>query len=371
MLLSSPRRGFFWSDWRGRARTRWLEWQSAMHLLPLRLMQQAGSDAPLQELLGLLPAVLGGRNALLLLPQQSGWRALGSVGALADCPLHGATGGGNAGPTAALCQICLQEKRFHLICRLDLADEREAWLVLAYPSAPGRSAFQHLTAVAEQLAQVLRAFYQDRQLRRRELAAERGVLARELHDNVAQQLSYLQIRACRLQAIIAQADTNEQAEAMLVDLRQILKVMHRQVRELISTARLTMDGRTLREALEATVEEFSRRSSCVFTLDNRLSNDALGSEAELQVLQIIREALANVVRHSHARNVQISLHLLNGADIDVRVCDDGVGIPANIVADGHFGLRIMRERAAAIGAQLQILAQQPQGTCIQLHWRRG
>jgi two-component system nitrate/nitrite sensor histidine kinase NarX len=143
------------------------------------------------------------------------------------------------------------------------------------------------------------------------------------------------------------------------------------VRELISTARLTMDGCTLRQALEATVEEFARRSSCVFALDNRLPDDALGSEAELQILQIIREALANVVRHSHARRVLISLRAQAAGGIEVQVRDDGVGMPGDLPSDGHFGLRIMRERAAAIGAQLQILPQQPHGTCIQLCWRRA
>ena len=371
MLITLSRsRASLWSGWRGQAEARRQDWQGALHHLPLRLLQQPGSDAPLQQLLALLPAALGARHAALFLPQAGGWRQLGASGELADCPQHGAAMSPAALAGVQLCQVCQANGRYHLLSGLELGEERQALLLLAYPRLPGRAARAELAAVVVQLAEVLRAFSQDRQLRRRELAAERGVLARELHDSVAQQLAYLQIRACRLQAVLAQPAAREQADAMLVDLRQTLQLMHRQVRELISTARLTMDGCTLRQALEATVEEFARRSSCVFTLDNRLPAEALGSEGELQILQIIREALANVVRHSHARRVQISLRAQAPGGIEVLVRDDGVGMPDDLPDAGHFGLRIMRERAAAIGAQLQILPQQPQGTCIQLCWRR-
>ena len=125
--------------------------------------------------------------------------------------------------------------------------------------------------------------------------------------HLSQQLGYLQIRSSRLQQVLADPQQREQADAMVDDLRDTLRTLQRQVRELISSARLTMDGRTLRQALEASVAEFSRCSSCVFSLDNRLPGHALPAESELQVLQIVREALANVVRHSHARQVWIRL----------------------------------------------------------------
>ncbi|MDF5826749.1 histidine kinase [Pseudomonas aeruginosa] len=166
---------------------------------------------------------------------------------------------------------------------------------------------RELAEVGRLLAETLSVLAEDRQQRRRELVAERGVLSRELHDSVAQQLSYLQIRASRLQALLPASAQPEAVGAMLVDLRDTLASLHRQVRELIATARLTMDGCSLRQALEASVEEFSRRSSCVFSLDNRLPAERIGHEAELQILQIVREALANVVRHSHARHVRIAL----------------------------------------------------------------
>ena len=91
----------------------------------------------------------------------------------------------------------------------------------------------------------------------------------------------------------------------------------------------------------------------MFSLDNRLPGHCLPAESELQVLQIVREALANVVRHSHARQVWIRLWPSTDGGV-VEVCDDGVGLPQYLPSSGHFGLHIMRERAAAIGAELRI-----------------
>jgi two-component system nitrate/nitrite sensor histidine kinase NarX len=102
--------------------------------------------------------------------------------------------------------------------------------------------------------------------------------------------------------------------------------LQRQVRELITSARLTMDGRSLRQALADSVAEFSRRCIIVFELDNRLADDALSPETELQILQIMREALANAVRHSHARHVRIELRQTQDGEVSVSVEDDGIGL---------------------------------------------
>lgn len=335
--------------------------------LPLRLLQQAGGDGPLLELLPRLADFLGAEALSLLLPRSNapGWRRLGADEEREQaCPEHGelpVPGG------VQLCRICLQRGRFRAVGGLQVEEGRAALLLADFARSPDADQRAALRDVVCRLGEVLHAFAEDRQLRRRELRAERGVLARELHDSVAQQLGYLQIRSCRLQAVMADPQQREAAGPMLDDLRDTLQVLHRQVRELISSARLTMDGRTLRQALEASVEEFSRRSGCVFNLDNRLPANSLPAEGELQVLQIVREALANVVRHSHARQVWISLRAVGGG-VEVEVRDDGVGLPPQLPESGHFGLHIMRERAAAIGAELCIGPADGGGARVRLRW---
>jgi two-component system nitrate/nitrite sensor histidine kinase NarX len=114
------------------------------------------------------------------------------------------------------------------------------------------------------------------------------------------------------------------------------------------------------------VAEFSRRCIIVFELDNRLTEDALYPETELQILQIIREALANVVRHSHARHVRIELRQTPQGEISVTVEDDGIGLSPASLEENHYGLAIIRERASTIGAQLSIETIRPHGARVHL-----
>lgn len=366
---SYPTTGWQW-PWR-----RALAGEACLRLLvglPLRLLREPESEAPLIELLATLERQLSARRAWLLLPgdEAGGLRLLGSPG---DCPGCGdCPGGGEAArlPAAGVlmhCASCLAAGRQRLICGITDGNGRAGALLLDFFRPPRPAQRAMLREVGQALGETLQALAEERRQQRRELAAERGVLSRELHDSVAQQLGYLQIRACRLQAVLDDPARQGQAVAMLDDLRATLHLVHRQVRELIATARLTMDGGSLRQALNASVEEFARRSGCVFELDNRLPAARLCAEAELQVLQVVREALANAVRHSQARRVRILLHEPDGRGVEVLVEDDGVGLPAQLPEDGHYGLRIMRERAAAIGAQLDIGAAVPRGTRIRLH----
>jgi len=92
----------------------------------------------------------------------------------------------------------------------------------------------------------------------------------------------------------------------------------------------------------------------------------LSPETELQILQIIREALANAVRHSHARHVRIELRQNQDGDVSVTVEDDGIGLSPASGEDNHFGLAIIRERAASIGARLSIEAIRPHGVRVHL-----
>ena len=345
-------------------------YRQALAALPLRLLQQAGGDAPLLELLPQLQHALDAAGLDLLLPQQglARWRHLGAPAALEadDCPEH--AGELPLPGVVTLCAGCLAQGRYRALAGLYEEDRQAALLRVDFAHRPELWQRDRLREVTRLLGETLQAFAEERRQRRRELSAERGVLARELHDSVAQQLSYLQIRTSRLQAVLDQRQ-HEAADAMLDDLREGLRVMHRQVRELISSARLTMDGRSLRQALETSVESFSRSSGCVFSLDNRLPAHSLPSEVELQVLQIVREALANVVRHSHARQVLIRLWPQGGGAV-VEVRDDGVGLPSLPPEGGHFGLNIMHERAASIGSQLLIESSPGQGTCVRLLWGR-
>ncbi|WP_321806322.1 sensor histidine kinase [Burkholderia sp. BCC1993] len=172
-------------------------------------------------------------------------------------------------------------------------------------------------------------------------------LTRELHDSVAQQLGFMSFLVARLQ----QQDTT--GNPLLAELRTMTTRLQRQVRELITSARLTLDGRSLQQALAESVAEFSRRCDVVFELDNRVPDLRIDPRIALHILQIVREALSNVVRHAQAGHAWITLRT-DGDGLQVAVVDDGIGLSEGSADLNHYGLDILRERAAAIGGRIAI-----------------
>jgi signal transduction histidine kinase len=84
----------------------------------------------------------------------------------------------------------------------------------------------------------------------------------------------------------------------------------------------------------------------------------------MNLLRIGQEAVANAVKHGHARQVSIEL-LYAGASVSLTVIDDGQGFPAGQSSPaGHFGLLDMRERAQSMSSHLQVESQPGRGTRI-------
>ena len=268
--------------------------------------------------------------------------------------------------TAQVCGPCEQRGVHRLLCSLPQSDDSSIGVLLLDTPHPVHVSWrQLLEEAAHAVGVTVRLRCHSREQQRKQATFQHGALARELHDSVAQQLGYLSFQAHLLQS---QPGPLTDSTAVLQELCGGLSQLQRQVRELITSARLTMDGRSLRQALADSVAEFSRRCIIVFELDNRLADDALNPETELQILQIVREALANAVRHSHARHVSIELRQSQDGDVSVSVEDDGIGIGLSPASgeDNHFGLAIIRERAASIGARLTFEAIRPHGVRIHL-----
>ncbi|MFK3795690.1 sensor histidine kinase [Pseudomonas sp. NPDC088444] len=279
----------------------------------------------------------------------------------ADCPWRS---GACVTTSPVACDPCRQRGVHRLICGLPEARvPGSAMVLLDTPREADRFWQQMLGEVSEALGVTVQLLRHRREQQRKQATAQHGALARELHDSVAQQLGYLSFQARLVQTRLTDP---ELAGTSLTELRNGLSQLQRQVRELITSARLTMDGRSLRQALADSVAEFSRRCIIVFELDNRLPDNALSPETELQILQIIREALTNAVRHSHARHVRIELRQPPSGDVLVSVEDDGIGLSSASGDDNHFGLAIIRERAASIGARLAIEPIQPHGVRVHL-----
>ena len=208
--------------------------------------------------------------------------------------------------------------------------------------------------------------------RRLGVLEERGAMARELHDSLAQALAYTQIQAARLAATLRVEGHGAASQRVLEELREGLGSAYRQLRELLATFRLQLGGQGLGPALRETLADFERRSSVAALLDDRIGDVELGINEQVHVLQIVREALTNVEHHARAQHAAV--RLLEGADqrIEVTVEDDGVGIAACEPPRGHFGLTIMCDRAQLLGGELAVTrrAAPAAGTCVRLSFPR-
>jgi len=200
------------------------------------------------------------------------------------------------------------------------------------------------------------------------LLEERSVIARELHDSLAQSLSYLKIQVTRLQALLGRGAPAGEVSGIVDELKDGLGNAYRQLRELLTTFRLRIEGRGLGAALEETAREFSARTGLQIALDNRLAGVELGSGEEIHVLQVIREALSNVEHHARASHARVSLATEAGNRVRVRIDDDGCGIGEAKAPAHHYGLIIMRDRAASLGGRVEVRPRPEGGTQVELEF---
>ena len=199
------------------------------------------------------------------------------------------------------------------------------------------------------------------------LLEERSVIARELHDSLAQSLTYLKIQVTRLKQQLGATGAREQTADVVEELKLGINNAYRQLRELLTTFRLRIDGRGLAEALQETIREFSQRAGIEVRLHDRLLGHELDSSEQIHVLQVVREALTNVEHHAHARRADVRLAIDQGR-IRVAVEDDGAGIKDAEPPMHHYGLAIMRDRAATLGGTLQVTRRAEGGTRVELEF---
>ena len=223
-----------------------------------------------------------------------------------------------------------------------------------------------LETVAYHIAQAIQRDRQLLQNRKLVLMEERSVIARELHDSLAQTLSYLKIQVSLLQKLL-EADGGKPA-AIIEKLRSGLNSAYGELRELLTTFRLRLGEGGFHAELESTVEDFRKRSETRIFLENRLGNCHLHANAEIHLVQIIREALSNVVRHAQASEAYVTIDCDRNGNFTLLVEDDGIGMPQVGNLEHHHGLAIMRERAKGLGAMLHVGVSPLGGTMVKLNF---
>lgn len=261
---------------------------------------------------------------------------------------------------------------FHRRLTLPLADAESQYGVLILDISQGLQLeawqVQLLEALSRHIGVAIGAEQRTEQSRRVALLEERAVIARELHDSLAQSLAYMKIQISRVQHTIKDPAKRQEADQILLELRTGLSGAYRQLRELLTTFRLKMEGQNLASALRDTVAEFAERGDLEVVLNVDLAGCSLTPNEEIHVLHVVREALSNVLNHARARRAEVRLEAQPNGALAVLVEDDGVGIRKG--ADRHhYGMTIMEERARTLAGQLAVEPRPAGGTRVTLVFR--
>ena len=225
-----------------------------------------------------------------------------------------------------------------------------------------------VTALLEPTAQMLDLVLDNASLEherlRSSLVAERQMLAEEVHDSLAQGLAYIRMRLPLLHDAIRSGERSH-ALKYFADVNDAMGEAHGRLRELITQFRHAV-GQGLLQALDNTARTFEDRTGVRLRIDNRADGLRLPADHEIQVYQIVQEALANVIKHAGAHNARIVIEKTARA-LRISVIDDGRG-GARRPRRGseHYGLDIMRERAHRIGGQLDIRSVPGKGTRVRI-----
>jgi PAS domain S-box-containing protein len=193
---------------------------------------------------------------------------------------------------------------------------------------------------------------------------ERRRIARDMHDQFGEQLTALSLRLALLRDACGE---RPDLAAHVTALTEIADRLDRDVDQLVWELRPTaLDDLGLRAALANYVQEWAERSNVAAELHTSgLMDDRLASEVETALYRIAQEALNNVAKHSRARRVEVILERRPDCVLLI-VEDDGVGFSE---ADrgktrSGYGLVGMQERAALVGAMLEIESTPGKGTTV-------
>jgi PAS domain S-box-containing protein len=192
---------------------------------------------------------------------------------------------------------------------------------------------------------------------------ERRRIAREMHDQFGEQLTALALHIRMLKDACGDRDPHR---ALVDGIEQIAQRLDRDVDQLVWQLRPTaLDDLGLRAALANYVEDWSARVGIPTTLHSSgLVDERLPADTETTLYRIAQEALTNVAKHANASNVEVMLER-RGSNVLLVVEDDGKGFTPDREGSGQgFGLLGMRERAALVGAALEIESTPGTGTTI-------
>ena len=198
------------------------------------------------------------------------------------------------------------------------------------------------------------------------MTEERGRLAREIHDTIAQSLTGLVMVAQRTARRLVAVEGDAAASA-----RSDVELMEQMAREALTVARGLVASLApveseagLADALRRLASGFERETGVRVTVDADAAG--LGRELEVVLLRCAQEGLANVRKHAHADQARVTVAAGDGEHVTLEVRDDGVGPGDAVPGDDGFGLAGMRDRVALVGGRVEFGPGEVGGTVLRV-----
>lgn len=197
---------------------------------------------------------------------------------------------------------------------------------------------------------------------------ERKALARELHDQVIQDLLSFNYRLEEIESLEKSPALREEVAFIREGVRNVIS----ELRQMCSDLRPpTIDHHGLSAAIDSLAHEWALRNDIRLQLEVDPDLGRLPETMELSVFRIVQEGLNNIRKHAAARNVRLSLQWTSSANLLVRLEDDGQGLamPADLASlsvSKHFGLVGISERVALLGGSMSIDSSKGGGTILQV-----
>ncbi|MDO8716319.1 MAG: sensor histidine kinase [Dehalococcoidales bacterium] len=206
-----------------------------------------------------------------------------------------------------------------------------------------------------------------RRIEKEAIMEERRRMAREIHDGVAQSLSYLNMKTKLLSDSISSQKTI-QALGELADVRKVVKDTYDDIRESIDQLSTEIKNVPIVPALANYTREFGTNNGIRVHFEVLRGFPQLAPTAELQLLRIAQELLTNVRKHAQATIVSIKLETINQS-VEMLVKDNGLGFVLTEPGEappGYHGLKIIRERAEGLGGSVNVVTAPGQGTEVRV-----
>ncbi|WP_392339824.1 nitrate/nitrite two-component system sensor histidine kinase NarQ [Moritella marina] len=251
--------------------------------------------------------------------------------------------------------------------RLELEEQSFGTLTVLQREATDQD---HLSSYCRIISRAQHRSQSNLEAQRSLLMEERAVIARELHDSLAQALSYLKIQVALLKRHLKNQEITPATNDIVDEIDTNLKLSYTQLRELLNTFRLTLDDANLSEAISIMLAQLRQRTTSIIHLRYELEERLFKPNQHIHILQIIREAVLNSIKHAESDEIIIDCGTNKNGTIEVSISDNGNGIPANPVKSNHYGLNIMGERASKLGAKLEIKNNKTKGTLVLLTFDR-